>query len=163
MHGVSVQRACLGRFLLSPLLGSAGWQPAFWQSLVSDYRIPPETAHHLVGKFGSGAVEVLELARADRNLAAPIIADAPPIQAEIVYGIRCEMATSIEDLLARRIGLQWFGWKRAMAAAPVAGAYLAQERGWPAAEAAQSVREYTLQLTRLSIMAGISCERALAG
>jgi glycerol-3-phosphate dehydrogenase len=144
------------------LLGSEGWEPAFWQTLVSTYCIPPETARHLAGKFGTRAVEVLELARVDRNLAAPIIAGLPPIQAEIVYAIRCEMATCIEDVLARRIGLQWFGWRPAMAAAPVVGAYLAQEYGWSADETAQAVRDYTLRLTRLSAIAGTGRAGAVA-
>jgi glycerol-3-phosphate dehydrogenase len=152
--------ACVTRHF--PLLGSEGWEPAFWQTLVSNYYITPETARHLAGKFGTRAVEVLELARADRNLGTPIIAGLPPIQAEIVYAIRCEMATCIEDVLARRIGLQWFGWRPAMDAAPVVGGYLAQEYGWPADETAQAVRDYTLRLTRLSAIAGVASERALA-
>ncbi|MGA2991651.1 MAG: glycerol-3-phosphate dehydrogenase/oxidase [Candidatus Korobacteraceae bacterium] len=146
-----------------PLVGSEGWEPAFWQTLVSSYRIPPETARHLAGKFGTRAVEVLEFAGADRKLAAPIIPGATAIQAEIVYGIRCEMATSIEDVLARRIGLQWFSWRSALAAASLVGAYLAQERGWSAGETEQAIREYTLRVMHLSAMAGLSCERALTG
>ncbi len=145
-----------------PLLGSEEWEPGFWQKLVSEYRIPPETARHLASKFGTRAVEVLELARADSKLAAPVVAGASAIQAEIVYGIRSEMAVSIDDVLARRIGLQWVGWKQAMAAAPVVGAYLAQERGWSPAESAQAVREYKVRLTRLSIMAGAGGAQALA-
>ena len=105
-------------------------------------------------KFGTRAVEVLELARIDRQLAAPIVAGAPGIQAEIVYSIRYEMATSIEDVLARRIGLQWFSWNSAIAAAPLVGSYLAQEHGWSAAQTQQAVRDYALQTPRTMCTGG---------
>jgi len=141
-----------------PLLGAEGWEPGFWQTLVSNYHIPASTAQHLSGKFGSRAVEVLELVQQDRKLAEPVIAGAPAIQAEIVYGIRCEMATSIEDVLARRIGLELFSWNSAMEAAPVVGGYLAQECGLSPQAAEQATREYVLKLMRLSAIAGFSGE-----
>ena len=67
------------------------------------------------------------------------------------------MAASIEDVLARRIGLQWFSWELAAMAAPVVGSYLAQECGWGAEQTRQAVREYTLRLTRLLPVAEIRC------
>ena len=88
---------------------------------------------------------------------------APSIQAEIVYSIRCEMAASIEDILARRIGLQWFSWNSAIAAAPLVGSYLAREFGWPAEKTQQAVREYTLKLQRTMRMAGLKPEQVLPG
>jgi glycerol-3-phosphate dehydrogenase len=91
------------------------------------------------------------------------VAGAPGIQAEIVYSIRHEMAASIEDVLARRIGLQWFSWNSAIAAAPLVGSYLAREHGWPAGQTQQAVREYTLKLTRTMRLAGLKPEQALAG
>ena len=68
------------------------------------------------------------------------------------------MATSIEDVLARRIGLELFSWNSAMEAAPVVGGYLAQECGLSPQAAEQATREYVLKLTRLSVIAGFSGE-----
>jgi glycerol-3-phosphate dehydrogenase len=146
-----------------PLTGAEGYEPTFWHTLVPKFHISPDTAQHLSEKFGSHAVEVLELARTDSQLAAPIVAGAPGIQAEIVYSIRHEMAASIEDVLARRIGLQWFSWNSAIAAAPLVGSYLAREHGWPAGQTQQAVREYTLKLTHTMRLAGLKPEQALAG
>ncbi len=145
-----------------PLSGAEGYEPGFWHTLVPKFHISPDTAQHLSEKFGTHAVEVLELARTEKRLAAPIVAGASSIQAEIVYSIRYEMAASIEDVLARRIGLQWFGWNAAITAAPLVGSYLAQEHGWPAAQTQQAVREYTLKLTRIMRTAGLQPEQALA-
>ncbi len=146
-----------------PLTGAVGYEPTFWHTLVPKFHISPDTALHLSEKFGCRAVEVLELARADNHLAAPIVAGAPSIQAEIVYSIRNEMAVSIEDVLARRIGLQWFSWNSAIAAAPLVGSYLAQEHGWSPGQTQQAVREYTLKLTRIMHTAGLKPEQVLAG
>ena len=145
------------------LTGAEGYGPTFWHTLVPKFHISPDTAQHLTEKFGTHAVEILELARTERQLAAPIVAGSPSIQAEIVYSIRCEMATSIEDVLARRIGLQWFSWNSAIAAAPLVGSYLAQEYGWSATQTQQAVREYALKLTRIMRTAGLKPEHALAG
>ena len=140
-----------------PLSGSEGYEPGFWHTLVAKFRISPDTALHLSEKFGTHAIEVLELARTDRQLAAPIVAGAASIRAEIVYGIRQEMAASIEDVLARRIGLQWFSWQLAAAAAPVVGDYFARECGWGAEQTRQAVREYRHRLARLLPVAEIGC------
>ena len=146
-----------------PLSGAEGYEPTFWHTLVPRFHISPDTAQHLSEKFGTHAVEVLELAQTDRHLAAPIVAGAASIQAEIVYSIRYEMATSIEDMLARRIGLQWFSWNSAIAAAPLVGSYLAQEHGWSPEQTQQAVREYTLKLTRIMRTAGLRPQQVLAG
>ena len=62
------------------LSGSEGYEPGFWHTLVAKFRISPDTAQHLSEKFGTHAIEVLELARTDRQLAAPIVAGAASIQ-----------------------------------------------------------------------------------
>ncbi len=145
------------------LTGAEGYGPTFWHTLVPKFHISPDTAQHLTEKFGTHAVEILELACTDKQLAAPIVAGSPSIQAEIVYSIRYEMAASIEDVLARRLGLQWFSWNSAIAAAPLVGSYLAQEYGWSSTQAQQAVREYALKLTRIMRTAGLKPEHALVG
>jgi glycerol-3-phosphate dehydrogenase len=141
--GLPVSRCLTQSYRLS---GALVDDPALWQSLISKFDISPETARHLTEKFGSDVCRVLDLARHDSSLAAPIVAGAPGIQAEIVYSIRDEMAMSIEDVLARRIGLQSFAWESAIAAAPVVGAHFAREYGWTAAQTQQAVREYQRKL-----------------
>jgi glycerol-3-phosphate dehydrogenase len=39
-----------------------------------------------------------------------IIAGGGAIRAEVVYGVRYEMAATIEDVLARRLGMQFYSW-----------------------------------------------------
>jgi len=166
---VNVVQQCL-KIAVSPcktqhfqLTGAEGYGPTFWHTLVPKFHTSPDTAQHLSEKFGTHAVEVLELTRVDKQLATPIVAGAPGIHAEIVYSIRYEMAASIEDVLARRIGLQWFSWNSAIAAAPLVGSYLAREHGWSAEQTQQAVRDYTFKLQRTMCLAGLKPKHALAG
>ncbi len=53
----------------------------------------------------------MELAQADAELRKPILAGRAPLRAEVVYSARYEMAATIEDVLARRTGMQLYSWK----------------------------------------------------
>jgi glycerol-3-phosphate dehydrogenase len=144
------------------LQGAAGWSSDYWETLQARYHISRNTAKHLSQKFGTNAVKVLDLVGKDPELKQPIVEGQVPIRAEIVYGARHEMAQSIEDILARRIGVQLYGWSIAVEAAPVVGAYLARELGWSPAQKQRAVEDYVNKITRLMEIAGLVPEHALA-
>ena len=100
------------------------------ESLVAAYGISRPTARHLSEKFGTRAAAVLDLAKAGPELAQPIVEGYPAIRAEIAYSARNEMAATLDDVLERRTGLQFFSWQAATAAAPVAAAVMQNEMGW---------------------------------
>jgi glycerol-3-phosphate dehydrogenase len=131
------------------LLGGRGYTPSYWQTLVRENALDEKCARHLAEKFGSEAVPVLELTKLHPELRLPIVDGAPPIRAEVVYCSRTEMASTIEDVLARRIGLQFYSLKMAMAAAPVVGSLLAKEQGWSWQQETDAVKDYTEKLTRM--------------
>jgi glycerol-3-phosphate dehydrogenase len=131
------------------LAGAGGYNPDHWRSLVSEYGLTEATAKHLSEKFGTEASVVLAIADEDPELKLPLVASAPPIQAEIVYCARQEMAVTVEDLLARRIGLQFFSWKLAKEAAPVVATYLARELGWSEGQKSQALQDYVSKIERL--------------
>jgi hypothetical protein len=54
----------------------------------------------------------------DHWLKEPMVEGFPFVLAEVVYGVREEMAISIENILACRTGLQLLSWEQAKAAAP---------------------------------------------
>jgi len=144
-----------------PLCGALLRDQALWERMTANLGISVGTFRHLVEKFGSDLCRVLELAGNDRGLVAPIAPGAPGVQAEIVYSIRYEMAMSIEDVLARRIGLQWFSWESAIAAAPVVGAHFARECGWTSDQVQQAVRDYQHKLARMMAHARLGSECSL--
>lgn len=138
------------------LAGSENYSDSYLNSLVERFGVSAEVARHLAEKFGTRAERVTALAAADVSLAKPIVEGAPPILAEVVYSARCEMAMTIEDVLARRTGLQLWSWKDAVAAAPRAGTLLAAELEWTPEETDDAVREYVEKIRQLASRAGVS-------
>ncbi len=137
------------------LAGSEEWSPNFWTELVRDYGISKETAQHLSCKFGTAAKEVLNLTKENPELKESIVAGSPSFLAEVSYGLQEEMATSIEDILARRTGLQLFSWEQARAAAPTVGAIMARELGWSPSQQKAAVEEYVNKIGRLMQLMGL--------
>jgi glycerol-3-phosphate dehydrogenase len=52
------------------------------------------------------------------------------------------MALSVEDILSRRLGLQFYDWRLAIQAAPVVGDILGRELGWSSDRTRQEVEAY---------------------
>jgi glycerol-3-phosphate dehydrogenase len=139
-----------------PLAGSQGYSSHFQQSLMNTHGVTEATARHLVGKYGTDASEVLTLAGSRPELKQPIVPGLPPLQAQIVYGIRNERARTIEDVLARRIGLQFYGWQPAMQAAPIVSRYLAEELGGP--QWNEAVEQYIRKIRTMVDSIGLPME-----
>src|SRR5277367_4513302 len=142
------------------LHGGEGFTSDFWEKLTADYQISKETAHHLASKSGTAAPKVLELTRVNSSLGQPILAGRPQIQAEVVYSVREELAQTIEDVLARRLGVQFYSWRDAIHSAPVVGTLMAQELHWSDAEAKSAVTAYIDKINHLLERAGLEQERS---
>jgi glycerol-3-phosphate dehydrogenase len=140
-----------------PLTGASGFTPVYWMNLVREYNISVQTARHLAGRFGTNTPEVLDLAKKNPELAKPIVAGMAPIRAEIVQGIR-DMAVTIEDVLARRTGLEFFSWRASKEAAPVVGSILAKHLGWSAEQMRNAIGQYVEKIDKYLRMAGLTAE-----
>jgi glycerol-3-phosphate dehydrogenase len=103
---------------------------------------------------------VLALLKNEPDLGAPLIPGFAPLRAEVAYGGRYEMAMTIEDILMRRTGLQFFSWKAAINAAAPTGAILAKELGWTPEAERTSVDRYRNKISRLMQLAGLSAAAA---
>ena len=141
-----------------PLTGSNGFTPVYWMSLVRDHRISEQTAQHLAGRFGTTAPMVLDIAEKDADLAKPIVEGLAPIRAEIVQGAR-DMAVTIEDVLSRRIGLEFFSWRSSKEAAPIVGSILGKELGWSAEHTRLAIGQYVDKIDRYLRVAGLAPDR----
>jgi len=142
-----------------PLTGSNGFTPVYWMSLVRDYRISEQTAQHLAGRFGTNAPKVLDIAEKDADLAKPIVDGLAPIRAEIVQGAS-DMAVTIEDVLARRVGLEFFSWRSSIEAAPLVGSILGKQLGWSAEHTRFAVGQYVDRIDSYLRVAGLTPDRA---
>lgn len=129
----------------TPLHGSRGYHPDLWRDLMQQSGVSEATARHLAHQYGAAAHEVLRLGDLRE-----LIPGAAPIRAEVVYAARHEMALTVEDVLARRIGLELYDWRMATEAAPVVADLLSRELGYTV-----TADEYIAKIRRLMRTAGL--------
>jgi glycerol-3-phosphate dehydrogenase len=124
---------------------------------------PEHTACRLTQKFGDRAALILDLVQRDPSLGGPLVEGAPQILAEVVYCVRDEMAVRIEDVLGRRLGLQFFDWNLAVRAAPAVGRILATELGWSPARTRVETDQYVERILHLqrAVRANLASEEII--
>jgi glycerol-3-phosphate dehydrogenase len=130
------------------LAGSHGYRPELAQQVALEGNLSEESSRHLVAKFGGEAREVLRLFSGRQELREPIVRGAASVRAEVIYCARYEMAVTVEDVLARRLGVQLFSWELAVQAAPVVASLLGSELNWPEEEQERSAAEYISKVQR---------------
>jgi glycerol-3-phosphate dehydrogenase len=97
---------------------------------------------HLADRFGAEASEVRALIQADPTLGEPLVAGLPYVRAEALHAVRHEMATSLDDVLARRTRARLQARDASAAAAPAVAALIAADLGWTAEETERQVAAY---------------------
>jgi len=140
------------------LHGGEGFTSDLWEKLMAAHPMSKETAHHLAAKFGTAAWNVLELTKENPNLAQPILSGSAPIQAEVVYCVREELAATMEDVIARRLGVQFYSWREAIHSAPIVGSLMAQELRWSNDQTKQAIASYVDKINRRLEQAGLEPE-----
>lgn len=93
--------------------------------------------------YGSDALMIQDLTRADPALADRLHPDLPYCAAEIVWAARCEMARTVEDALARRTRALFLNARAAIAMAPRTAELLARELARDGAWQAEQVSTFT--------------------
>ena len=139
------------------LFGGKDFTDDYWNKLIHNHPVSVETARHLASKFGTAAENVLALCSENRSLAELIVEGYPAIRAEVIYAVRQEMAATVEDVLARRIGLQFYSWRRAMDAAPTV-ASLMGELNWSTSITEAATNSYAGTIHHSLDSAGLSRE-----
>jgi glycerol-3-phosphate dehydrogenase len=89
--------------------------------------------------YGSDALLIQDLIRAEPSLATPLHPALPYCGAEVVWAARVEMARTVEDVLARRTRALFLNARAAIEMAPEAARLLAHELGRNAVWQAQQV------------------------
>ena len=87
------------------------------------------TLHHLLQTYGSEYWEILRYGEADPEWHQPIIESSPVIKAQVLHGIREEMAQKLSDVIFRRTELGTAGHPGALCLKSCAG-IMARELGW---------------------------------
>ncbi len=70
--------------------------------LVKRYNVEPPSLRYLLGTYGTRHDRILKLIDEDPSRAEPLESGRPFLRAELVYAVREEMATCLDDILWRR-------------------------------------------------------------
>ena len=72
------------------------------------------------------------------------------VDGDIIYvHLVVDARSDLEDILARRLGLQYFSWSLAAEAAPIVAEYLARDLSWSSSHKDSAIREYLAKIARM--------------
>jgi glycerol-3-phosphate dehydrogenase len=141
-----------------PLRDDAFGRGAFEQELRRRFRLSPRVAEHLVGAWGAEATALLEAA--PEPWRRPI-GGSRYLYAEIPWAFHTECATSLGDVLERRVRLALFAPGQGLPQLARIAAVAAEAEGWDAERAQAEAAAYAATVRRsYQIVAGRSVRAA---
>ena len=117
------------------LLGAAGYDP---QAILASGGL----SAHLGERYGTEAHFVSDIIQADPSLVKPIVEGLPYTEAEVVYAVRHELASTVDDVLSRRIRARLMARDASAIAAERVGEILQQELRLQPEQVAKQVASY---------------------
>jgi glycerol-3-phosphate dehydrogenase len=92
--------------------------------------------------YGSDVEKIRELIAADPRLGDQLHAALPYLKAEVLWGVRHEMARTVEDILARRTRALFLNARAALAMAPTVADLMTSELAWDDATRAKQLASF---------------------
>ena len=128
-----------------PLVGADGYFALEQQKerIAKESGLDVTTVTHLLNRHGSLISEILDLVKAQPQLASKLDADLPYIKAEIVYAASHEGARSVDDVISRRTRLSFEAVNHGAHLADEIATLISPVLGWSAKERKESVAQYT--------------------
>jgi glycerol-3-phosphate dehydrogenase len=127
-----------------PLVGADGYQ-ALWnqrRSLAAQSGLAINRVEHLLERYGSLVLEVLDLIAAEPELAEPLPGAEDYLKAEAVYAVTHEGARHLDDILTRRMRISFETFDRGVGAAPYVAALVRGHLRWDADQQEREVEHY---------------------
>lgn len=127
-----------------PLVGADGYQ-ALWnqrRTLAAQSGLAINRVEHLLERYGSLVLEVLDLVAAEPELAEPLPGAEDYLQVEAVYAVTHEGARHLDDVLTRRLRVSIETFDRGVAAAPYVARLVGGYLRWDAAQQERELQHY---------------------
>lgn len=127
-----------------PLLGARGFEDGQVRMLAAlgELGLDDEHAHHLLGRYGMLADELVALMRRRPELKEPIPGAPEYLAAEIAYAVSNEDALHLDDVLTRRTHIASESEDRGLVASTAVAELVAAEAGWDAERTASELAHY---------------------
>jgi len=118
------------------LVGTPGWDRAYHAKIAQNYVVPhrqgaidTRVAEYLSHAYGDRALRITKIAE-ERKLGKRLVRGHPVIEAEVIYCVREEYATTAVDFLAYRTRLAFLDTAACRQAAPRVIELMGKELGW---------------------------------
>ena len=106
-----------------------------------------EVVRHLADRYGADARTVLAIAESDPALAEALVPGLPYLRAEAVFGVRYELARTVDDVLGRRTRARLLGRDDSAHAAAATAALIGPLLGWDDTEQDRQAAAYVALIT----------------
>jgi glycerol-3-phosphate dehydrogenase len=104
--------------------------------------LDPQTVQHLVATYGKDALSIIDLVEQNHDLAERINRDFSAILAEVPYCLANEMATTLDDILSRRIRLGFVNQQQCLHSAPKVANLICALGHWDGPRSASEVDQF---------------------
>jgi glycerol-3-phosphate dehydrogenase len=98
-----------------------------------------------LSSYGAEARTILTLIEQNPSLSTRIVPDLPYLMAEVVFACRYEMAINLDDVLTRRLHINFEDRARGVDVAPAVAQVMARELNWADAEVERQISHYCAQ------------------
>jgi glycerol-3-phosphate dehydrogenase len=135
-----------------PLVGADGYD-RMWREragLARRHGVSAGVVEHLLERYGSATVELLDLVRLNPELGQPLRGAPDYLAAEIAYAVTAEGALHVEDALARRTRISIETTHRGAETAEHAAVIMGNVLGWSGVRRRREIEHY---------LAGVEAER----
>jgi glycerol-3-phosphate dehydrogenase len=133
-----------------PLRGAAGYHEVHDTAgeAAGSTGLDPTTVVHLADRYGGEARTIVAMVEHDASLGERLHPAHPYLRAEPVYAARYEMATSVDDVLTRRVPLHLRDAAAAVAVADDVAALMAADLGWDEDQRAEQAEGFRSLVAR---------------
>jgi glycerol-3-phosphate dehydrogenase len=131
-----------------PLLGAYGAAQAQSRARLHPAAalISPEQIRHLIGRYGTVALAVMDMLSGDPTLAAPLAGAPNYLAAEVRYSVLYEAALHVDDVLTRRTHIAFEASDRGSRAVDEVAQLMAPALGWDQATVERESAHYRARL-----------------
>ena len=128
------------------LMGAEDWNHDDYKMMARRYAVPEYVTRRLNRRYGSEAHKVLALCWKDGTLRQAILPGSPMLKCEIVHACVEEMACTLRDVCARRLGLELTDWQLTLDSLEAIALVMQEVLWFSSEEREKMVAEYRAEL-----------------
>lgn len=137
------------------LIGAEDWHHDDYKMMARRYAVPEYVTRRLNRRYGMETHKVLALCWKDATLRQAILPGSPMLKCEIVHACVEEMACTLRDVCARRLGLELTDWQLTLDSLEAIALVMQEVLWFSSEEREKMVAEYRAELLSFMETAGL--------